>query len=133
MGIIDKLRKGKKSESVLDSLIKKKKESKEKAEAASTEKPSDIEVRELKAEPLDNIAAPEDIGMQPVEETAKPVHEFRTEGMHEFSLDSLGADATDAGIKAGYKSKVNKLIDDNRIDEAIHLLQELKQKLAEQR
>jgi len=132
MGIIDKLKKGKKSESVLDSLVKKK-SPQEEAKETGAAKPDDIEVRELNPTGVEKIAMPEDIGMQPiVEEPPKPVHEFRAEGMHEFSLESLGS-SPNASLKVEYKSKANKLIDEDKIDEAIKVLQELKQKLAQQK
>jgi hypothetical protein len=127
MGIIDRLKKGKKSESVLDSLIREKEPPKTKDEIAG--KSGDIEVRELNPVAQDKIAMPEDIGMEPVEENnAKHVREFRTEGMHEFTLDSLG-NSPNTNIKAEYKAKVNRLINEDKIDEAISVLQELKQKL----
>ncbi|MGB3479606.1 MAG: hypothetical protein WBB67_10635 [bacterium] len=130
MGILDKLRKGKKSESVLDSLIKKKEP--DKAKDATIEKSDDIEVRELNPADAENIAMPEDIGMEPIEEDVKPTREFRTEGMHEFTLDSLGNTPSEK-MKAEYKARVSRLIVEDKIDEAISSLQELKRKLAEQK
>lgn len=131
MGILDKLKKGKKSESILDSLVKKKSEEKKEKEPV-TKKPDDIEVRELKPAASEEVTSPEEIGMQPIsEDIPKPVHEFRTSGMHEFSLESLGS-SPDASIKVEYKAKVNKLIEEDKIEEAIKVLQELKQKLNEQ-
>lgn len=126
MSIIDRLKKGKKSESVLDSLVKKKEPEKAKDDAFA--KPGDIEVRELNPTGEAKIAMPEDIGMQPVEEDPKPTREFRTQGMHEFTLDSLG-DSPNAGIKAEYRAKVNRFMDEDKLDEAITALHELKQKL----
>ena len=130
MGILDKLRKGKKSKSVLDSLIKKKEP--DKVKDAAIEKSNDIEVRELNPVDAEKIAAPEDIGMEPVQEDVKSTREFRTEGMHEFTLDSLG-NTPGAGIKAEYKAKVCRLISEDKINDAISALQELKRKLAEQK
>jgi hypothetical protein len=127
MGILDKLRKGKKSESVLDSLVKKKEP--EKTKNSQQSRPSDIEVRELNPASEAKIAMPEDIGMQPVEEEVKPIREFRTQGMHEFTLDSLG-NSPNAGIKVEYQARVKRLMGEDKIDEAIQALQELKQKLA---
>jgi hypothetical protein len=126
MGILDKLKKGKKQGSVLDSLLKKKEAEKKSSEIPK--KPDDMEVRELPTSDTDKLAMAEDIDMQPIEEP-KPVQEFRAEGMHEFTLDSLGADSGGANIKAEYKSKVNQLIDKGKIDEAIKLLEELQLKL----
>lgn len=126
MGILDKLKKDKKQESVLDSLLKKKEPEKKPGEIPK--KPDDMEVRELPASETDKLAMADDIDMEPVEEP-KPVQEFRAEGMHEFTLDSLGADSGGANIKAEYKSKVNQLIDKGKIDEAIKLLEELQLKL----
>ena len=129
MSIIDRLRKDKKSKSVLDSLVKKKEPEKKDDEAS---RPSDIEIRELNPATEPKIAMPEDIGMQPVEEEVKPTREFRTQGMHEFTLDSLG-NSPNAGIKAEYQAKVKRLIDEDKLDEAIQAIQELKQKLATQK
>ena len=129
MSIIERLKKGKKTRSVLDSLVKKKEP--EKTKDSETSRPSDIEVRELNPGTEPKIAMPEDIGMQPVEEDVKPTREFRTQGMHEFTLDSLG-NSPNAGIKAEYQAKVKRLMSEDKIDEAISALQELKQKLANQ-
>jgi len=126
MSIIDRLKKAKKSESVLDSLVKKKEPEKTKDEQSRS---SDIEVRELHPSTEAKIGLPEDIGMQPVEEDTKPVREFRTQGMHEFTLDSLG-NSPNAGIKAEYQARVKRLMSEEKIDEAIQALHELKQKLA---
>ena len=127
MGILDKLKKDKKKESVLDSLLKKK-EAEKKADEIP-KKPDDIEVRELPASDTDKLAMAEDIDMQPIEEERAPAQEFRAEGMHEFTLDSLGADSGGASLKAEYKSRVIQLIDKGKIDEAIKLLEELQLKL----
>jgi hypothetical protein len=126
MGILDKLKKEKKKESVLDSLLKKKEPEKKPGEVPK--KPDDFEVRELPASDTDKLAMAEDIDMEPVEEP-KPVQEFRAEGMHEFTLDSLSDKAGGANIKAEYKAKVVHLIDKGKIDEAIKLLEELQLKL----
>jgi hypothetical protein len=127
MGILDKLKKEKKKESVLDSLLKKQED--EKKSKDIPKKPDDIEVRELPASDTDKLAMAEDIDMQPVEGETRPAQEFRAEGMHEFTLDSLGADSGGANLKAEYKSKVVQLIDKGKIDEAIKLLEELQLKL----
>jgi hypothetical protein len=126
MGILDKLKKEKKQESVLDSLLKKKEPEKKPGEIPK--KPDDFEVRELPASDTDKLAMAEDIDMQPVEEPS-PVQEFRAEGMHEFTLDSLSENASGANIKAEYKAKVIQLIDKGKIDAAIKLLEELQLKL----
>lgn len=131
MGIIDKLKKGKKKESVLDSLVKKK-EPEEEAKDKIQGKPDDIEVRELPDTSRPSASEVSEDVMDITQLEAKPIREFRTEGMHEFDIDSLGI-GSDANIKAEYKSKIAKLIDKNNIDAAINLLQELKQKLAEQK
>lgn len=125
MGILDRLKKGKKDESVLDALIKKK-TSKEQPEDVVQDSSSDIEVRELspsqRASDAEEVADSTDF--------EKPIREFRTSGMHEFELDSLGADS-DANIKVEYKMRIGTLIDQGKIDEAMQLLGELKTKLAE--
>ncbi len=126
MSIIDRLKKGKKVESVLDALTKKKDpESNE-----PMKKPSDldVEVRELNPSGGGKEEVLEDYDMEMVEE--KSVREFRTEGMHEFELDSLGT-SSDAVMKAEFKFRINDLIDKNQIDDAIALLEELKRKLTE--
>jgi len=127
VSIIDRLKKGKKSESVLDSLIKKK-DLKEEADIVQ-ERQDDIEVRELGSSDIPT-AAEEVIDISQIEE--KPAREFRTEGMKEFDIESLGGD-THAGVKAEYRARIGSLIDDNKIDEAIDLLKELRTKLTEKK
>ena len=127
MGIIDRLKKEKKRESVLDSLIKKKEAKPDETEQKKKQSDLDVEVRELNPSSAGKTAEPEDLGMEVVQ--TKSIQEFRTEGMHEFELDSLGA-SSDANVKAEYKSRVTDLIDKNKLDEAISLLQELKQRFA---
>ncbi len=125
MGILDRLKKEKKDESVLDALIKKK-TAKEKPQEVVQESSSDIEVRELSP----SQKASDDEEVNDVPEFEKPIREFRTSGMHEFELDSLGADS-DANIKVEYKMRISTLIDQGKIDEAIQLLGELKKRLIE--
>lgn len=122
MGIIDRLKKEKKSESVFDALIKKKEDTEKKEEESKT-KPSDIEVTQINQGRSPTAAPVND------QTKTKPVTEFRTEGMHELDMESLGESGT-GKIKMEYRTKVNKLIDDNNLDEAIRLLLELKDKLA---
>ncbi len=124
MNIIDKLKKKKKSGSVLDSLIKKK-EPKADAEDMVQKKLDDIEVREITSsnKPVDSEEIEE--RTQPEE---KPIREFRTEGMREFDIESLGVDSN-ANMKAEYKARITTLIDQDKIDEAMNLLHELKSKL----
>jgi hypothetical protein len=126
MDIIDKLKKEKKDQSVFDELIKKKEEKKQ----LEQERPPDILVREIKQEgPPRSEPPPPDID-EP--EHARPVREFRADGLREFDIDSLGT-SSDANIKIEYKSMISKMIDENKIDDAIELLKELKQRLAEQK
>jgi outer membrane biosynthesis protein TonB len=120
MGIIDKLKKQKKSQSVLDALMKEK-EPKEEIK----EKPSDMEVREI-TDTRARMPGEKTEDSEAVKETQ--VREFRTEGMHEFDIETLGTNA-DAGLKAEYKAKIIKLIDEDKIEEAIKLLEELHLKL----
>lgn len=129
MGIIDKLKKDKKGKSVLHDLLKKK-EPEQDASKGLQEKSDDIEVRELNPAEADKISETDELNTRGEEGTEKQVREFRTEGMHEFELESLGA-SSDASIKAEYKVRMNKLIDKGKVDEAITVLQELKQKLIE--
>ncbi|MCX7994938.1 MAG: hypothetical protein N3A65_04085 [candidate division WOR-3 bacterium] len=118
MDIIKKLKKDKKPESVFDTLLKKKS-----AEEKPLEKPEDIEVTALTPEkPLPGV-----IPVSEKKETAS-TREFRTEGMHEFDIDSLGVD-TSTSLKIEYKSRIANLIDENRFDEAIELINELKEKI----
>ncbi len=128
MGILDRLKKDKKAKSVLDALIKKKKAEAE-VKDGTEDKSSDIEVRELHhadKEPLDD----EVTDITKLEE--QPIQEFRTEGMHELDIESLGADRH-ANAKADYKARIISLINQNKIDEAISLLQELREKLSEEK
>lgn len=126
MSILDRLKKGKKMESVLDALTKKKEP--ETGDPAKKPRDLDVEVRELNPSGGGKEEVLEDYDMEMVEE--KPVREFRTEGMHEFELDSLGT-SSDAIVKAEYKFRINDLIDKNQIDEAVTVLEELKRKLSE--
>jgi hypothetical protein len=120
MDIIEKLKKERKIRSVFD-VIKESKETKENTE----EKANDIEVRELSpAHP--QVNEPDRAETEPAEE--KPVREFRTDGMHEFDIDSLGAGG-DASTRLEYKARINQLIDTGQLDEAIELLNELKSRL----
>jgi len=121
MDIIDKLKKGKKGKSVFDSLIKKKETKEEKGEEIE-KRPSDVEIREVNS---DKKTAP-----VPEQEEIKPISEFSAEGMHEFDVESLSATSGES-IKGEYKSKIIKSIDEGKIDEAINLLAELKNKLEE--
>lgn len=122
MDIIEKLKKERKVRSVFD-VIKKGREAKQPVE----ERPDDIEVREL------NPAQPSVAGEQSRDDTdateEKEVREFRTEGMHEFDIDSLGVSG-DGAVRIEYKSKIGKLIDAGKFDEAIELLEDLKSRQA---
>lgn len=129
MGILDKLKKEKKDESVLDALVKKK-SAKEEPDDVVHESSSDVEVRELRAAP--KPASSENEEVSDITDFEKPIREFRTSGIHEFELDSLGADG-DANIKVEYKMRIGTLIDQGKIDEAMRLLEELKVKLAEKK
>ncbi len=115
MEFIKKLKRDKKAESVFDLLIEKKQKKEE-----VLEKPPDMEVTEISPEKPPPV----------IQEKPEPVlqREFRAEGMHEFDIESLGA-STGAGLKIEYKAKISSLIDEDRIDEAIELLKELKEKL----
>ena len=126
MSIIDRLKKGKKVESVLDALTKKK--DPESKDPQQKPRDLDVEVRELNPSGSGKEEVLEDYDMEMVDE--KPVREFRTEGMHEFELDSLGT-SNDAIMKAEFKFRINDLIDKNQIDDAIAVLEELKRKLTE--
>ncbi len=120
MDIIEKLKKEKKVRSVFEVIFKSKE-----AKTAPEEKLADIEVREL--DPA-SPSVPEPTQDDEVEDEEKPVREFRTEGMHEFDMDSLSASGEGA-LRIEYKAKVSKLIDERRVDEAIEILKELKSKL----
>jgi hypothetical protein len=129
MDIIDRLKKGKKNKSVLDSLTKNTETKPDDEQQQKQASNIDVEVRELNPS-TEKMATPQELDMHPVD--TQQIREFRTEGMHEFELDSLGA-SSDANIKVEYKSRVNTLIDKGKVDEAIILLQDLKQKLAEKK
>jgi hypothetical protein len=130
MDIIDKLKKEKNDQSVIEYLLEKKKE-KEKPEETPQTRPPDIVVRELDHQtPEEQIAQPEVPSSE--EQEDKRVSEFRTEGMHEFDIESLGT-SSDASIKIEYKAMIAKMIDESKIDDAIELLKELKERLAEQK
>jgi len=120
MDIIEKLKKEKKVRSVFDVIL----ENKESTKSVEG-KPGDIEVRELSPASAET-AEPGHIHEESDE--VKPVREFRTEGMHEFDIESLGSSG-DGAIRIEYKSKVCKLIDTGRFDEAVEFLKELKSKL----
>ena len=128
MDIIEKLKKEKKDQSIFDELIKKKEEKKQ----SEHERPPDILVREIKQEspPEPEPELPAAVADESL--PARPAREFRTDGMQEFDIDSLGT-AGDAHIKIEYKSMISKMIDENKIDDALELLKELKQRLAEQK
>ncbi|UCG92842.1 MAG: hypothetical protein JSV97_03800 [candidate division WOR-3 bacterium] len=130
MGIIDKLKKEKKEQSVFEYLIEKKKEQEKPEETPQTKSP-DIVVRELGQQPPEQqIVEPEIPSNEDQED--KRVSEFRTEGMHEFDIESLGA-SSDASIKIEYKAMIAKMIDESKIDDAIELLKELRERLAKQK
>jgi len=122
MDIIDKLKKEKKAGSVFDALLKSK-EQQEKPKEETPTTPADIEVQEIKS------TSPQPEEKTVIEPKRTQPREFRTEGMHEFDIESLGQ-SSEASIKIEYKSVVSRLIDEDKIDEAIRLLLELKDKLA---
>jgi hypothetical protein len=120
MDIIEKLKKDKKIRSVFDVILQGEEKNKE-----TGERPSDIEVRELgPVQPL--VSEPESVDTE--QQETRQVREFRTEGMHEFDIESLGT-SSDGAIRIEYKTKVCKLIDTGKFDEAIELLKELRAKL----
>ncbi|MEO0137234.1 MAG: hypothetical protein ABIL39_09935 [candidate division WOR-3 bacterium] len=118
MDIIKKLKKDKKPESVFDTLLKKKP-----AEEKPAVMPEDMEVTALTPE-----KSPPEITPVIEKKESVPLREFRTEGMHEFDIDSLGVDSN-TSLKIEYKAKITRLIDENKFDEAIALINELKEKL----
>ena len=122
MDIIEKLKKERKVRSVFD-VLKKGREAKQQVK----ERPDDIEVRELNPvqPPVDGEPTRSDADAS----EEKEVREFRTEGMHEFDIDSLGASG-DGAVRIEYKSKIGKLIDAGKFDEAIELLEDLKSRQA---
>ncbi|UCD04600.1 MAG: hypothetical protein JSV98_05630 [candidate division WOR-3 bacterium] len=123
MDIIEKLKKEKKVRSVFEVILKGKE-----AQAAPEEKLADIEVRELDPASPAGAADSEPTRDDAVEEGEGPLREFRTEGMHEFDMESLSASGEGA-LRVEYKARVGKLIDERRVDEAIEMLKELKSKL----
>lgn len=121
MDIIEKLKKEKKIRSVFDVILTEKS-----AVEEPEDKPDDIEVREIHS--VQHVVEEQET-VDPEPDTTKPVREFRTEGMHEFDIESLGA-SNDGAIRIEYKTKVCKLIDLGAVDEAIELLRDLKAKLS---
>lgn len=120
MDIIEKLKKERKIRTVFDVILK------EKSAKTTTEPtPVDMEVRELGGGPPTAVE-PERAGSGTP--TEKPVREFRTEGMHEFDIESLGASG-DGALRIECKSRVGELIDAGKFDDAIELLKNLKAKL----
>lgn len=117
MDIIKKLKKDKKPETVFDTLIKKKS-----GEEVPVAKPEDMEVTAINPDKV-----PADVTPIKEKKETGPKREFRTEGMHEFDIESLGVDGI-ASLKIEYKAKIMTLIDENKFDEAIELLKELKEK-----
>lgn len=121
MDIIEKLKKERKIRSVFDVILTEKN-----APEQPEDKPNDIEVREIHSTQR-AVGEQETADAEPDE--MKPVREFRTEGMHEFDIESLGA-SNDGAIRIEYKTKVCKLIDLGAVDEAIELLRDLKARLS---
>ena len=122
MDIIDRLKKDKKIRSVFEVILKGMEE-----KAAPTEKPPDLEVRELDpAVPVSDETRPVDEG----EIVEPPIPGFRAAGMHEFDMESLGT-SSDTTLKIEYRLKVGSLIEEGKIEEAIEALNELKSKLDE--
>jgi hypothetical protein len=121
MDIIEKLKKEKKVRSVFDVILDEKNTREQPAEG-----PDDIEVREIHS--VQRVVE-ESENVDPESGHTREVREFRTEGMHEFDIESLGA-SNDGAIRIEYKTKVCKLIDLGEVDEAIELLKDLKAKLA---
>lgn len=121
MDIIEKLKKEKKIRSVFDVILTEKN-----APEQPVDKPDDIEVREIHSTQRD-VEEPKSVDSE--SGGRGEVREFRTEGMHEFDIESLGA-SNDGAIRIEYKTKVCKLIDLGAIDEAIELLKDLKAKLS---
>lgn len=117
MEFLKKLKGEKKSETVIDSLIKKRVKKEE-----PVEKSVDMEVTQITPERASSAI--------PKEKEPVIKREFRTEGIREFDIDSLSADSK-LNIKIEYKNKIGTLIDEGKIDEAIDLLKELKDKLGE--
>jgi hypothetical protein len=123
MDILNKLKKDKKADSVFDSAIKKKEHE---AAPGTAAKPTDMEVTQLSGDK----APPQEKPVVTPKEPA-PKREFRTEGLHEFELDSLGIPDQQANLKLEYKAKVVALIDQEKYGEAIEMLMELQLKLSE--
>lgn len=123
MDIIEKLKKEKKVRSVFEVIFKSKE-----AQNAPEEKLADIEVRELDPASPSGAVDGEPARDEVEEDVERPLREFRTEGMHEFDMESLSASGEGA-LRVEYKARVSQLIDERRVDEAIELLKELKSKL----
>lgn len=124
MDILNRLKKDKKSDSVFDSVIKKKEKE---STVEKVNQPSDMEVTHISG---DKPAVQEKI--TPTVKEAGPKREFRTEGLKEFELDSLGVPDKNANLKSEYRAKMITLFDKGNYGEAIELLMELQLKLEEQ-
>lgn len=124
MDILNRLKKDKKSNSIFDSVIKKK-EKESTSEFAA--KQSDMEVTHISGDK----PAVQEKPATPVKESS-PKREFRTDGLKEFELDSLGVPDKQANLKSEYRAKVIALIDKEQYGEAIEMLMELQIKLGEQ-
>jgi len=123
MDILNKLKKDKKTDSVFDSVIKKKEKE---STPGFVAKPTDMEVTQISGDK----APPQEKQALPAKEPA-PKREFRTEGLHEFELDSLGVPDQQANLKLEFKTKIVALIDQEKYGEAIEMLMELQLKLTE--
>jgi hypothetical protein len=123
MDILNRLKKEKKSDSVFDSVIKKKEKE---GKPEYVVKPTDMEVTQISGDK----APPQEKPATPVKDPG-PKREFRTEGLHEFELDSLGVQDQQADLKLEYKTKVVVLIDQEKYGEAIEMLMELQLKLTD--
>lgn len=124
MDILNRLKREKKADSVMDSVIKKKEKEPQPEIAAQ---PSNMEVTHISG---DKPAAQEKTTPPPVKEPA-PKREFRTDGLREFELDSLGVPDKHANLKAEYRAKLTALYDNGQYGEAIELLMELQIQISE--
>jgi len=123
MDILNRLKKDKKSDSVFDSVIKKKEKE---STSENTAQPSGMEVTHISG---DKPVVQEK--NTPTVKEAGPKREFRTEGLKEFELDSLGVPDKNANLKSEYRVKMIDLFDKGNYGEAIEMLMELQLKLDE--
>jgi len=118
MDILKKLKKKKEEDSPFSGLIKKTPKKEE------VEKDEDIEVKPLHVDEQ----APPSTAPSPPPRKEEPV--FHATGMRELDFDTVSSQTEELSrLKGDYIKKISDLIHQDRIGEAINLLEELKGKI----